>query len=87
MININDKIRANSVCESQEVNEGRKESFRIRYGGRRCHWDNGNEIPVVCDPKDIDTIAIAIYYGLGNDAGWCGYYDGNGEYHTIADCM
>lgn len=87
MININDKIRANSVCESHAVNEARKESFRIRYGGKRCHWDNGLEIPVECDPKDIEVIATAIYFGMGNDRGWCGYYDGNGEYHTLVDCM
>lgn len=87
MRNINDKIRANSVCESQEVNESRRESFQIRYGDRRRRWADGLEITVVCDPKDIDVVAMAIYRGTRCDVGWCGYYDGNGEWHSLVDCM
>jgi hypothetical protein len=86
MKNINDKIKSNITNESV-VNESRRETFRIRYGGMRCHWDNGLEITVECDPKDVEVVTMAIYFGMGRDRGWCGYFDGNGEWHCLVDCM
>lgn len=86
MRNINDTIKSNITNESV-VNESRRESFQIRYGDRRRRWADGLEITVVCDPKDIATVAMAIYRGTRSDVGWCGYYDGDGEWHSLVDCM
>lgn len=62
--------------------------FTIKYGTRFEPYYKSQTIEVVCEEKDIDTIAYAIYLGyVQSDFGWCEITTPTNEKYSIVDCM
>lgn len=65
-----------------------KRIYTIKYGTQSEHYHNGHQIDVMCNPRDVETIACAIYNGhVKHQNGWCTVTDDTGYEYTIADCI